>query len=218
VSKYFETHRDDWDAIYSARVGSLRWRMNRQFRKAVLGRMALALEALSDIEGRTVLDIGCGTGELGIRLAERGAARVVGIDAAAEMIRTASDHAQRRGVGTKCEFIHADFLTHAFSETFTYSAALGVMDYVADAEGFLRRMWSLTDRRLAVSFPQSVPPRSWMRRVWHGLHGSRIYYYTSDDMQRLPAALSPALTQVHTMPGSDRTHVLVCDKSAVPAS
>ena len=186
--------------------------MNRRFRKAVLGRMALALDAFSEIEGHSVLDIGCGTGELGIRLAELGAARVVGIDAAGEMIRTASDHARSRGVDGRCEFIHADFLTHRFEGVFTYTAALGVMDYVADASGFLDRMWSLTDRRLAVSFPQSVPPRSWLRRVWHGLHGSRLHYYEREDLQRLAARLSSARTQVHTLPGSDRTHVLVCDR------
>jgi SAM-dependent methyltransferase len=218
MSGYFDVHRGDWDAIYSARVGSLRWKMNRRFRKAVLGRMAFTLEAFSDVAGASVLDVGCGTGELGIRLAEQGALRVVGIDSAAEMVRTATEHAERRGVAGKCRFIHGDFLTYPFEGRFTYTAALGVMDYVADAAGFLHRMWSLTERCMSVSFPQSVPPRSWMRRVWHGLHGSRIYYYDGSDLERLPAGLAPLHTRVHTMPGSDRTHVLVCDKQAIPAS
>jgi 2-polyprenyl-3-methyl-5-hydroxy-6-metoxy-1,4-benzoquinol methylase len=43
-------------------VGSLRWKMNRRFRKAVLGRMAFTLEAFSDVAGASVLDVGCGTG------------------------------------------------------------------------------------------------------------------------------------------------------------
>ena len=215
VNRYFEVHHRDWDDIYSAPAGSWRWRVNRHLRNAVWTRMARTLEAFSNVTDHSVLDVGCGTGELGIRLAERGAARVLGIDAADSMVGIAAAHAIRRGVAAACEFVRDDFLSHDFGpETFEYPAALGVLDYVDDAAGLLGRLWSLTRTRMVVSLPEAVPPRCWLRRAWHGLHGSRLYYYTRADAGRLATRLSPAaLWALHSIPGSDRTHLLVCDVS-----
>src|SRR5262249_55422611 len=148
VKDYFDVHRGDWDGIYSAPAGSLQWRINRRFRRAVWKRMLVALDACTPIEGRSVLDIGCGTGELGLRLAAAGAARVLGVDRASEMVRTAEEHARRRELAGACEFVAADFTTHDFrGETFSYTVALGVLDYVPDSAEFLDRMWSLTRER-----------------------------------------------------------------------
>ncbi|MCO6437347.1 MAG: class I SAM-dependent methyltransferase [Phycisphaerae bacterium] len=56
------------------------------------------------IEGKDVLDFGCGTGELSRRLASWGAARVVGVDLSAEAIGKAkADHDSSRAT-----FLHAD--------------------------------------------------------------------------------------------------------------
>jgi ubiquinone/menaquinone biosynthesis C-methylase UbiE len=49
---------------------------------------ALLLEALAPATGRTVIDVGTGTGRAAIGLAEAGAA-VIGVDASAEMLRVA---------------------------------------------------------------------------------------------------------------------------------
>jgi len=63
---------------------------------------------LSRLEGRAVLDIGCGPGDLAARLLERQVpfARYVGVDAMAEMIEAAGG----RGLD-RCEFICRDAVT-----------------------------------------------------------------------------------------------------------
>ncbi len=53
------------------------------------------LEAMPDVRGMRVLDVGCGTGALALRLAERGAS-VTGIDASAGMIEVARGRAEKR--------------------------------------------------------------------------------------------------------------------------
>jgi ubiquinone/menaquinone biosynthesis C-methylase UbiE len=213
VRDYFDVHRGDWDGIYSAPAGSLQWRINKRFRRAVWKRMLVAIEACEPIEGRSVLDIGCGTGELGLRLAAAGAQRMLGIDRAGEMVRAAAEHARQRELSRVCAFVEADFLTHDFAgETFSYTVALGVLDYVEDSSAFLDRMWSLTRERLVVSLPHSVPPRSWLRRAWHGLHSSRIFYYDRRSVDGQIARLAPSRSEVHTLPGSDRTYVMICDR------
>ena len=219
MSDYFETHRGDWDGIYSAAPGTLRFRLNRRFRRAVWQRMALALEEFREVEGRSVLEVGSGTGELAIRLAERGARRVVGVDAAGEMVRAARAHAERRGVSGRCEFIQADFSSHDLgAEKFDYVVALGVFDYVADAATFLDRMWRLTGERLVISFPHAVPPRSWLRRAWHGWHGNRLHYFTTAEVRGLASGLPGAGVRIHAIHGSDRTDVLVCDAAGLAGS
>jgi ubiquinone/menaquinone biosynthesis C-methylase UbiE len=213
VKDYFDVHRGDWDGIYSARAGSLQWRINQRFRRAVWRRMLVTLEACSPIEGRSVLDIGCGTGELGLRLAAGGASRVLGIDRAGEMVRTAAGHAVTRNLSNVCAFVEGEFVTHDFGgETFSYTAALGVLDYVEDSNAFLDRMWALTRERLVVSLPQSVPPRSWLRRAWHGIHSSRLFYYDRRAVDAKIARLSPVDSEVQTLPGSDHTYVMICDR------
>ena len=62
--------------------------------------------------GDTVLDIGCGTGSLALRLAPA-AARVHGLDLSSEMIRIADDKASAQKVA------NATFHTGAFDESFT---------------------------------------------------------------------------------------------------
>lgn len=46
-----------------------------------------------DIEGRTVLDLGCGTGMLGIAASILGAGAVVGVDVDAQALTTAAENA-----------------------------------------------------------------------------------------------------------------------------
>jgi ubiquinone/menaquinone biosynthesis C-methylase UbiE len=53
------------------------------------------LEALAEVDGKHVLDLGCGTGSLALRLWERGA-RVTGIDASEGMLEIAEERARGR--------------------------------------------------------------------------------------------------------------------------
>jgi ribosomal protein L11 methyltransferase len=61
----------------------------------------LCLEALEavDLVGRSVADVGCGTGVLGIAAARRGAAHVTAVDVDPDAVATARCNATRNGVG-----------------------------------------------------------------------------------------------------------------------
>ena len=71
-----------------------------------LGAPLLAL--LGPVEGRDVLDLGCGDGALTLRLVEAGA-RVVGVDASADMVRAARGRGidARQADGTALAFVAA---------------------------------------------------------------------------------------------------------------
>jgi len=47
------------------------------------------LQAVGDVSGKTVLDLGCGSGFLSVLMAKRGAARVIGIDVSEDQLEIA---------------------------------------------------------------------------------------------------------------------------------
>ena len=60
-----------------------------------------------DLEGKTILDIGCGTGGAAIALAKNhGAAGVIGIDVESGPLRRAQNNALEAGVANRIEFRH----------------------------------------------------------------------------------------------------------------
>lgn len=58
---------------------------------------------IGDVEGKAILDVGCGHGHYAEQLLARGAARIVGLDASAKMIELA-----RARLGDRVELQHAD--------------------------------------------------------------------------------------------------------------
>lgn len=58
----------------------------------------------SEISGKVVIDFGCGAGLQAIEMAQRGAARVIGIDTYAPVLDEARANAVRAGVADRCAF------------------------------------------------------------------------------------------------------------------
>jgi SAM-dependent methyltransferase len=57
------------------------------------------------IQGKTVIDFGCGSGDDAVELGERGAGRVIGIDIRDHLLARAKELAGQRGLGGLCEFV-----------------------------------------------------------------------------------------------------------------
>jgi putative methylase len=61
-----------------------------------------------DLEGRTVVDLGAGTGMLALGAALRGPARVVGVEIDRAALATARENGRRVGAATPVEWVRAD--------------------------------------------------------------------------------------------------------------
>ncbi|WP_136689673.1 METTL5 family protein [Halorhabdus amylolytica] len=61
-----------------------------------------------DLDGRTVIDLGCGTGMLALGAALRGATRVVGVDLDPDPLETARENRRRVGTNTAVSWLRAD--------------------------------------------------------------------------------------------------------------
>ncbi len=159
MSKKTETVQNYWDARselfgnYYKKPSSF----DRIFRKGVYERQAVAIKACKEISNATVLDVGSGPGVNSVSLIKNGgASHVFGIDFAQHMIDYAKNTAKDEGVESKTTFVLGDILTYNFGDRkFDYSCALGVFDYIEDAQALVKRMSELSTKSFMGSWPEN---------------------------------------------------------------
>lgn len=161
---FFHQYANDFDAIYGNQNGMVDSVINKLFRKSMRLRYEKSIEGCEPVQGKSVLDIGCGPGHYSITLAQRGASRVVGIDFAEGMLKLATEHARQVGVGERCNFMVADFYKYAPQEIFDYVIVMGFMDYMPDPEKVVEKVLSLTRQKAFFSFPVSGGILGWQRK------------------------------------------------------
>jgi SAM-dependent methyltransferase len=177
VGRYFREHAQQFDRIYEGKGALLRW-VDRKFRSSIFVRYALTFEHAGDVTGRTVLDIGCGSGRYAVDFAMRGASRVVGVDLSEEMIALADAEARRHGVAERCEFRLGDIFESKLDETFDVVLAMGVFDYIREPESLLAPMRDFSRSKVMASFPKWDLIRAPIRRWRYRLKRCPVYYYT----------------------------------------
>src|SRR5437762_4678103 len=144
VRGHFHADAKRFDAIYEERKGPVTRFIDHVWRGVVRRRLELALEKLAPFEGRTYLDVGCGSGRFCHAYAQQGAARVVGVDFAPAMIEIAERLAKELEVSDRCEFRVGAFPEAVPDGPFDGSSAMGFFVYIDDPAPILRRMRELT--------------------------------------------------------------------------
>ncbi len=144
VQRLFDRTAEKFDAFYAEKKGPFKRFIDQHFHRDIFERFELTFQHAQPIGGKTVLDVGCGSGLYCIEFARRGARRVVGIDCAPKMLELAHKSAQEEHVSDRCQFVQADFLSHPFPDHFDYSVAMGVFDYLREPGPFLQKMRGVT--------------------------------------------------------------------------
>ena len=181
---FFHQYANDFDAIYGNQNGLVNSVINRLFRKSMRLRFEKSIEGCNPIEGKSVLDVGCGPGHYSITLAQRGAARVVGIDFAEGMLQLATEHARRVGVGGRCKFMVADFYNYPPQELFDYVIVMGFMDYMPDPEKVVAKVLSLTRDKAFFSFPVAGGILGWQRAKRYKKRCD-LFLYTDEQLNQI---------------------------------
>lgn len=210
VKRYFNKIPDEWSNLYSEENWALR-KLRGLLRKGLYERFELTFQHCGEISGARVLDIGCGTGLFGIEFAKRGAAKVVGIDIAPDMVAFAEQSAKENNVLNKCEFICDDFIKYPFEEMFDIVVALGVFDYIQEPELYFNKISSLTKNRFLASFPKDSLFWGTQRKIrYHWIKKCPLYFYTFENLVRLYKEANFAETKIFS---SNRGFVAVGIKS-----
>jgi ubiquinone/menaquinone biosynthesis C-methylase UbiE len=184
VGGYFDRVADDFDAIYGGKRPLAQW-IDRRLRPDMYERYRLTFQVCGDVNGKTVLDIGCGSGRYPIEFAKRGAAQIVGLDLAPNMLTLAKQLVSEHGVGDRCRFIVGDFMQVEFDQRFDICVAIGVLDYVAEPKPFLEKMKSLANECTIMSFPSKSPIRTPIRRVRYWFKRCPVYFYSRATIEGL---------------------------------
>jgi len=163
--------------------------INTLFRRRTFERrMAIVrgfLEA-HGVEGKRVLDLGCGSGEVSLMACRLGAARVTGVDLVPEMVETARWQAAEAGLAERAEFLVGDVHTVSLPEA-DVTVMVSVLEYYAEIEAVLARTCAAT-RELLILVDTRGP--WWRRRLRHLLarvKGFRIYYRTPEAFSSVAA-------------------------------
>lgn len=187
TAKFFDAYAGDFDAIYGSGKGSIHRIINRLFRQSIRTRFELTLAACSGVQGKTVLDVGCGPGHYAISLAAMGAAEVLGIDFAPGMIELATAKAMEHKLGDICRFEVRDFFSLS-GQSHDLVILMGFMDYIADAKACIRHAMSLCRGKAFFSFPRSGGFLAWQRKLRYR-HRCPLYLYSYQDITRLFSAI-----------------------------
>jgi SAM-dependent methyltransferase len=194
VSRFFSGFAASWDRLYGGRR-RLVWRMlDAALRRDIAERYELTFAALDGrLSGRTILDVGCGSGVYAVEAARRGAASVIGVDGAPGMIDLARRRAAEAGVEDVCRFVCATFPAAAPVPDLAHPAdvaiVMGVLDYVAAPLAFLRALKDAVRERALISFPRRdrvrYPIRRWRYRA---LGRCDIVHYSEAEVRQLLSA------------------------------
>lgn len=188
---FFHQYANDFDAIYGNQNGVFDSVINRLFRKSMRLRYEKSIEGCEPVQGKSVLDVGCGPGHYSITLAQRGASHVVGIDFAEGMLQLATEHARQVGVGERCKFLVADFFNYRPHDSFDFVIAMGFMDYMADAEKVVEKILSLTRSKAFFSFPVAGGVLGWQRQMRYKKRCD-LFLYNQDQLKQLCAKFPEA--------------------------
>jgi SAM-dependent methyltransferase len=185
VARFWNTIAHDFDAIYTGKKNPVARRLDQVFRKDIYQRFDWVMERAGDVRGKTVCDIGCGSGRFVDELARRGARRVVGVDVAPEMLKIAGDLAGESGVRDRCEFVHADVLNWRRQEQFDLVIAIGFWDYIQHPAERLRIIRGLTRGTFLSAWPRFWTWRMPIRKLRLNVQGCPVYFFRRSQVFRM---------------------------------
>jgi 2-polyprenyl-3-methyl-5-hydroxy-6-metoxy-1,4-benzoquinol methylase len=185
VRDHFDRAARRFDAVYESDKPAYQRAIDRAFRGVVVERFRLIM-TLAPLRGSwSVLDVGCGSGRYALALAEEGAARVVGVDFADEMIRMARGAAEERGVSSVCEFHTSEYVAFESDEVFDVVVATGYFDYLERPERDLEKMVRACSGRVFASFPKRWEWRVPLRVLRFFLSRSFVRFYSKREVMSL---------------------------------
>jgi len=181
---FFDQYSASFKAIYGSDKSVFRMIIDKLFRQSILLRFLRTLEVCQPIQGKTVLDVGCGPGYYSTALAKLGAGTVLGIDFAPNMVELARKLAVEEQVESICRFEQADFYALPDDKRFDYLILMGFMDYIQEPQAIIRKVQALTNIRAVFSFPVKKGFLAWQRKLRYKWK-CPLYLYSEEQVRDL---------------------------------
>jgi magnesium protoporphyrin O-methyltransferase len=176
---YFEKLAPEYDRAFRLQGrGPLNAVVNRLFRGRTFVRRMRLLEDLFArlrLEGKSVLDLGCGSGQVSLLAAAMGA-RVQGIDIAPSMLALAREAAARSGLSDRTRFTEGDVVQDALPQA-DVVLLVGVVEYYRDLAALVARAAGATRETLVIAHANRVLYRMALRHAMARLGRLNLYYH-----------------------------------------
>lgn len=187
VARFWNAIAGEFDSIYTgANKSALSRLLDRVFRKDIYQRFEWVMKKCGDVRGKTICDIGCGSGRFISEFARRGAAQVTGVDVAPEMLRLARGLVQQNGVADRCEFVQGDVLDWKPDRKFDITVAIGFWDYIRNPPERLRIIRSLTAETFLSAWPRFWTWRMPVRKVrLQFIRRCPVYFFRKPRLYRM---------------------------------
>ena len=194
LADYFDATAGGLARLYDGE-GLFSRSFDRAARGALFEYRDLLLAECGDVAGLGVLDVGCGPGFHLEALAARGAA-ATGIDLSRAMVAAAG--ARLRGAGLEATLVQGDARTTALGRH-DIVIAIGVFDYVEDAQDFMRVLAAAARSKVIATFPTASPVWTRVRRWRYGRRGIALRFYEAAEVEALAAGAGLAVRRIETV-------------------
>lgn len=206
--RFFEEFAETFDTFYDGKRGRfMRW-VDRRYRSDMFVRFEKTFEILGDLQGKRVLDIGCGSGPYLAETLKRGAAHATGIDPAPRMLALADHRLAELGLNERASLVEGYFPQTCPPGGFDSAIIMGVMDYVEDAPAFVRRLLGVVSEKAVISFPSTHWFRTPFRKVRYTARRCPVYFYTDDKIIKLMTEVGASICDLTKIPGAGMDYVV----------
>ncbi|HXX27059.1 MAG TPA: class I SAM-dependent methyltransferase [Terriglobales bacterium] len=186
IADYWNRIAPRFDAIYSGQKNHFARMGDRVFRRDMYQRFDWVMRKSGDVRGRTVCDVGCGSGRFVSALAQRGAT-VTGLDFAPAMLQLAKQLVEQDGVAARCDFVLTDILNWKTDRSFDEVIAIGFWDYVAEPLSRLKVIRQISRGVFLSAWPRAGTWRMVLRTVRLKLAGCPVYFWNEAEVRGLLA-------------------------------
>ena len=201
AARFFDSFAAAFDTLYDGkRNAAMQW-VDRKFRSDMFIRFALTFERLGALAGKSVLDVGCGSGPYVLEALQRGATHVTALDPAPNMLALARERIASTPHAGKCSFVQAMFPTGSLTPH-DHAIVMGVMDYVPEPQKFLDALRPLVKQSAVLSFPSRHWFRTPFRKFRYTLRRCPVYFYDPEGIRALAARAGFRGVEIYKIPGA----------------
>lgn len=186
VTQFWNDIAEEFDAIYTGRKSFIGRVLDKWLRKDIYQRFDWVMEKSGDVRGKTICDIGCGSGRFVTEFGKRHAAHITGVDVAPDMLKLAQRLVTQDGVADRCDFVHSDVLNWKTKEKFDITIAIGFWDYIMEPPERLRIIRGMTNEKFLSAWPRFWTWRMPVRKVrlqW--IRGCPVYFFRKPQVYRM---------------------------------
>jgi len=191
VKTFFDDYAKRFSSIYhEQQKNKIQRFLDKTWRKSMFLRFKRVSEIINETESKTVLDAGCGPGWHDLLLLKSQDVHVTGVDIAPNMIEIAKQQTSENGVADKCDFICMNLFDFDTKEKFDVVFALGVVEYFEKPEDIIKKMISLSKRKVIFSIPVKNHWLTPQRVVRYKIRKCPLWFYTEKKIRDMFAEMN----------------------------